>query len=471
MSTTSWGHLTINGTADLVPTKQHSASPKWDTGPATTPEQHPTKLQLTLPRPHGTKCAPQPSPEMMAMGSGYTIIRNAYQAEEETEKCWSMYIHCKSIRKIEAVWLWPRLLPGDLLPPQLLPDHLLPARPHCCGSSCGSSCCRPPAARPPAAAPPAVAPAVVQLLPPHLLPDHLLPPHLLWLLLWLQLLPPHLLPDHLLQDHLLPPQLLCVQLLPSLLLWLQLLPPLLLWLQLLQAYLLPDHLLPSHLLPDPLLPPHLLPDPLLPPREEAQDFSNKMLHLVHQRYDNAGSAHQPHLPAEVPSGAQRLFPRCTIISNTCYQVEEELENCWSILYLLQGIKGDLGQADFQTFQPTFLKTHSEPPPSDTMVNSCCGSVCSDQGCGQGCCQETCCRPSCCQTTCCRPSCCVSSCCRPSCCGSSCCPPQLLPDHLLPPHLLWLQLWFQLLPPLLLPDHLLPPHLLWLQLLQAYLLHL
>ncbi|KAK1335659.1 hypothetical protein QTO34_003452 [Cnephaeus nilssonii] len=49
-------------TMDLAPTKQHLASPKWDTGPATTLEQHPTKLQPTLPRPHGAKCGPKPSP-------------------------------------------------------------------------------------------------------------------------------------------------------------------------------------------------------------------------------------------------------------------------------------------------------------------------------------------------------------------------------------------------------------------------
>ncbi|KAK1334248.1 LOW QUALITY PROTEIN: hypothetical protein QTO34_005250, partial [Cnephaeus nilssonii] len=51
-----------NGTADLAPTKQHSVSPKWDMGPTTTPERHPTKSKPTLRRPHGTKCGPQLSP-------------------------------------------------------------------------------------------------------------------------------------------------------------------------------------------------------------------------------------------------------------------------------------------------------------------------------------------------------------------------------------------------------------------------
>ncbi|KAK1342462.1 hypothetical protein QTO34_015227 [Cnephaeus nilssonii] len=59
---TRTGHLQRNGTANLALTNQHSASPKWDTGPATTPERHPTKLQPTLLRPYGTKCGPQPSP-------------------------------------------------------------------------------------------------------------------------------------------------------------------------------------------------------------------------------------------------------------------------------------------------------------------------------------------------------------------------------------------------------------------------
>ncbi|KAK1338141.1 hypothetical protein QTO34_001251 [Cnephaeus nilssonii] len=39
-----------------------------DTGPATTLEQHPTKLQLTLLRPHGAKCDPQPSPAQPGNG-------------------------------------------------------------------------------------------------------------------------------------------------------------------------------------------------------------------------------------------------------------------------------------------------------------------------------------------------------------------------------------------------------------------
>lgn len=68
-----------------------------------------------------------------------------------------------------------------------------------------------------------------------------------------------------------------------------------------------------------------------------------------------------------------------------------------------------------------------------MVSSCCGSVCSEQGCGQGCCQShscrtTWCQPSYCRTTHCQPSCCVSSCCcvfsccHPKCCISSSCRP-------------------------------------------------
>lgn len=56
------GHFQRNSTVDLAPTKQHSPFPKWDTGPTTTPEQHPTKSQIMLPRPHGTKRSPQPSP-------------------------------------------------------------------------------------------------------------------------------------------------------------------------------------------------------------------------------------------------------------------------------------------------------------------------------------------------------------------------------------------------------------------------
>ncbi|ELK23705.1 hypothetical protein MDA_GLEAN10012451 [Myotis davidii] len=44
--------------------------PKWDTGPATTLEQQPTKSQPTLPRLHGAKCSPQPSPSQRRNG-GY----------------------------------------------------------------------------------------------------------------------------------------------------------------------------------------------------------------------------------------------------------------------------------------------------------------------------------------------------------------------------------------------------------------
>ena len=83
-----------------------------------------------------------------------------------------------------------------------------------------------------------------------------------------------------------------------------------------------------------------------------------------------------------------------------------------------------------------------------MVSSCCGSICSDQGCGQGLCQETCCHPSCCQTTCCHRSCRTSSC-----CVSSCCYPLMLQFQLLCP-----QLWsVQLLLPSLLPDCLVSPN--------------
>ncbi|EPQ15953.1 hypothetical protein D623_10017603 [Myotis brandtii] len=47
-------HLERNcTTTDLAHTKQHSASLKWDTGPATIPEQDPTKSQPTLLRPNG----------------------------------------------------------------------------------------------------------------------------------------------------------------------------------------------------------------------------------------------------------------------------------------------------------------------------------------------------------------------------------------------------------------------------------
>ncbi|XP_036172075.1 translocation protein SEC63 homolog isoform X5 [Myotis myotis] len=51
-------------------------SPKWNTGPATTLEQHPTKLQLTLPRPYGAKFSPQPSParKRWLWAPGFTCI-------------------------------------------------------------------------------------------------------------------------------------------------------------------------------------------------------------------------------------------------------------------------------------------------------------------------------------------------------------------------------------------------------------
>ncbi|KAK1341392.1 hypothetical protein QTO34_017798 [Cnephaeus nilssonii] len=63
---------TLNaGTAMMCTDKRHHGPgthkatlgfPKWDTGPATTPEQQPTKLQLTLPGLHGAKCCPKPRP-------------------------------------------------------------------------------------------------------------------------------------------------------------------------------------------------------------------------------------------------------------------------------------------------------------------------------------------------------------------------------------------------------------------------
>lgn len=82
-----------------------------------------------------------------------------------------------------------------------------------------------------------------------------------------------------------------------------------------------------------------------------------------------------------------------------------------------------------------------------MVSSCWGSICSDQGCGQGLCQENCSRLSCCQTACCHPSCCASSC-----WVSSCCYPLWLQFQLLCP-----QLWsVQLLLPSLLPKYLVSP---------------
>ncbi|KAK1344222.1 hypothetical protein QTO34_014787 [Cnephaeus nilssonii] len=58
---TCTGHLLRNSATDLMPTKQHSASPKWDTGPTTTPEQQPTKSQPMLSRPHGANAAHSPA--------------------------------------------------------------------------------------------------------------------------------------------------------------------------------------------------------------------------------------------------------------------------------------------------------------------------------------------------------------------------------------------------------------------------
>ncbi|KAK1345507.1 hypothetical protein QTO34_007964 [Cnephaeus nilssonii] len=64
-------HLKRNGTVDLVLTNQHSASHKWNTGPDTTTEQHPTKLQPTLLRPPWRKMRPTAllSPETVAVGA------------------------------------------------------------------------------------------------------------------------------------------------------------------------------------------------------------------------------------------------------------------------------------------------------------------------------------------------------------------------------------------------------------------
>ena len=101
----------------------------------------------------------------------------------------------------------------------------------------------------------------------------------------------------------------------------------------------------------------------------------------------------------------------------------------------QGIQQDLGEPH--------SPGNPEPTPSDTMVSSCCSSICSDQGCGQ----SLCCHPSCCQTTCCHPSCHASSS-----CISSCCYPLLLQFQLLCPQR-W-SVW--LLLPSLLPDCLVSP---------------
>lgn len=55
---------------NLAPTNQHSASPKRDAGPATTPKRYPTKKQQTLPTPHSAEHSFKPSPEAVAAGAG-----------------------------------------------------------------------------------------------------------------------------------------------------------------------------------------------------------------------------------------------------------------------------------------------------------------------------------------------------------------------------------------------------------------
>lgn len=50
--------------------------------------------------------------------------QDMYQAEEETEKCWSMYIHCKSIRKIEAVCNEKDKCVSQAERPHLLPTNI-----------------------------------------------------------------------------------------------------------------------------------------------------------------------------------------------------------------------------------------------------------------------------------------------------------------------------------------------------------
>ncbi|EPQ14209.1 Olfactory receptor 6C2 [Myotis brandtii] len=66
------GHLQRNGTTDLVPTKQHWASPKWGTGPATTKSDSPPNHSNAAETPW-RKMLPtaQPSPKTVTVGVGY----------------------------------------------------------------------------------------------------------------------------------------------------------------------------------------------------------------------------------------------------------------------------------------------------------------------------------------------------------------------------------------------------------------
>ncbi|ELK29377.1 hypothetical protein MDA_GLEAN10003639 [Myotis davidii] len=113
------GHLQRNSTVDLVPTKQHSASPKWDTGPTTTPEQHPTKSQPMLLRPPGIRCGSQPSP---AQNGDCGLQGPMHEFVHFERNCGSR--GCSRHRGGS----WPILhAPPDPLPPQSLISSLLAA--------------------------------------------------------------------------------------------------------------------------------------------------------------------------------------------------------------------------------------------------------------------------------------------------------------------------------------------------------
>ena len=72
------GHLQEMA-ARTWPTKQHSASLKWDTGPATTLKQHPTKLQPMLPTPHGQNAA-HSAAQLRNNGCGHQVMTSYNKA-------------------------------------------------------------------------------------------------------------------------------------------------------------------------------------------------------------------------------------------------------------------------------------------------------------------------------------------------------------------------------------------------------